>query len=86
MLDGLATLIEAEAANRELKDRAGTSYDRDELREHATTRWLEYLVEDRLVFDGLTPSPNFVSCTSGCMRAIIPSTGDLDCCIICCLI
>ena len=71
-------MIEVGATNRELKDRAGTGYDQDELRENATARWLQYLVEDRFVFDGWTLSSNFVSCSSGCMRIIIPSTGALD--------
>lgn len=58
-----------------------------ELRESTSTViWLEYLVEDRLDVDGITPSPIFVSCTSGCMRAIVLGTGNLDYCIICCLI
>lgn len=47
-------------ADRESKDQAGIGYNREELREHATTRWSEYLVEGRLVIDGLTPSHNFV--------------------------
>ena len=37
----------------------------------------------RLVVDGLTLSPSFVSYISGCMRAIIPGMGALDYCIIC---
>jgi len=69
------------------KERAGTGYDREELREATTSSiWSEYLVEGRLVIDGMTPKPQFVSCTSGSMRVIIPGTGALDCCIICCLI
>ena len=48
-------------ADRELKDWAGTRYDRQELREStASTRCLEYIVEGRLVVDGPTPSPDFV--------------------------
>ena len=54
--DGLGALIEARAADQEQEDRAGTGYDREELREHATARWSEYLVEGRLVVDALTPS------------------------------
>ena len=56
--NGLGALIEVGAADWEPKDHAGTRYDREELREHATTRWLEYLVEGRLVVDVQIPSPS----------------------------
>lgn len=66
--------------NREPKEQAGTQYDREELRESTTSsRWSEYLVEGRLVVNGLSPS--FVSCISGGMTTIVPSTGALYCCI-----
>ena len=49
------------AVDRESKDWVGIEYDQEELWVHATSsRWLEYLVEGRLVVDGLKPSPNFV--------------------------
>ena len=48
------------AADWELKDWACTGYNREELREHATIGWSEYLVEGRLVVNGLTTSPSFV--------------------------
>ena len=52
-------MIEARVADRELKNRAGTGCDQEELREFtASARWLEYLVEGRLVVDVLTPSPS----------------------------
>jgi len=56
------------------------------MRENATTIWSELLVEGILVFNGFSLKPSFVSCKSGCMRAIIPGTGGLDCSIICSLI
>lgn len=63
---GLGALIEGGASDKESQDRAGTEYNREELRENATsTRWSEYLAEGILAVDGLTPSPNFVSCTKG---------------------
>jgi len=73
------------AANLEPKDWAGTRYDQEELREctHYISQMVSVSCMGRLVVDGLTPSPSFVSCISGCMRAIIPCTGALDCCIIC---
>ena len=37
-------MIEAGAADREMKDQEGTRYDQEELREHASTRWSKYLV------------------------------------------
>lgn len=52
------------------------------MRRSTSSSWSEYLIEGRLVFDGPTPSPNFYSCINGCMRAIISSTGALDCFII----
>ena len=59
-LDGLGALIEVGATDRESKDQEGIGYDQEEMRERATSaRWLEYLVEDKLVFDGLTLSPSF---------------------------
>ena len=49
-------MIESRAANQEPKDRAGTGHDREELRENVTVTWSKYLVEGRLVVDGLTPN------------------------------
>lgn len=67
--DGLGALIKEGAADREPKDRGATGYILEELRESTTSfRWLECLVEGNLVVDGLTPSPGFVSCITGCMR------------------
>ena len=50
-------MIESRATYREPKNRDGTGHDREELRENATATWSEYLVEGRLVVDGLTPNP-----------------------------
>ena len=49
-------MIESRVADREPKDRASTGHDREELRENVTTTWSKYLVEGRLVIDGLTPN------------------------------
>ena len=60
--NGLGALIEARAADWEPKNWEGTVYDREELREHVITKWSEYVVEGRLVVDGLTPSPSCILC------------------------
>lgn len=50
-------MIEAGAVAREMKDWANMGYDQGELRESITsTRWSMYVLEGRLVVDGLTQS------------------------------
>ena len=54
-------MIEVGVVDREPKDQTGTRYDQEDLRELTTSsRFLGYLVEGRLVVDGITLSPIFV--------------------------
>ena len=49
-------MIYSRAADQEPKDQAAIGHDREELRENVIATWSEYLVDSRLVVDGLTPS------------------------------